>query len=312
MEKNVQQATLCFVVDPNNGKPSVLLGLKKRGFGVNKWNGFGGKIGENESVEEAAVREIFEETTLHVLPDDLKKAGEISFATEEKNGTDEWNVHVFITHHWHGSPAETDEMKPEWFTTENIPYNQMWADDQHWLPFVLEGKKINARFVFENDNETIREFELHHQASQEKKHPSIYFAASISGGRNFQAQYEKMADFLAQHARVLTQHVASANVVEWEKKFSAEHIFRRDTAWLKESDALIAEVSTPSLGVGYEIGLAESLGKKIYCLYNQKSPFRLSSMVKGNANVQTIEYENEEDALEKLEKIVHEIQQAKK
>jgi len=64
-------------------------------------------------------------------------------------------VHVFLAEKWKGLPKETEEMKPGWFSFGSIPYGEMWQDDRHWLPLVLEGKKVKARFVFGKDNEAI-------------------------------------------------------------------------------------------------------------------------------------------------------------
>ncbi len=155
----MKQATLCFLLDANNGKPRVLLGMKKRGYGIRKWNGFGGKIKEGETPETAALRELQEECGVVVNEKDLKKSAEIEFTTVNHP---EFNifVHVFVAHGWKGKPIETEEMKPQWFETKKIPFNQMWEDDAHWLPLVLKGKKISAEFIFEEDDETIKEFQI--------------------------------------------------------------------------------------------------------------------------------------------------------
>ncbi len=155
----MKQATLCFLVDSNNGKPKVLLGMKKRGFGKGKWNGFGGKPAENESIEQAALRELKEEAIVETTEKELQKMAEIDFVF---SGKPDWNqlVHVFVAKKWTGIPKETEEMKPQWFETKKIPFHQMWQDDLHWLPIVLNGKKIKAAFLFKEDNETIQEFNI--------------------------------------------------------------------------------------------------------------------------------------------------------
>ena len=160
----MKTATLCFAIDHNNGKPRVLLGLKKRSFGKGKWNGFGGKIEANETPEQAIVREMREESGLTIQETDLQKRGEIFFKTDKNpfktNALDEWMVHVFVTEKWGGKPVETDEMKPEWFLLNQLPFHQMWADDSIWLLPVLEGSKIKARFEFGVDDETIKDYEV--------------------------------------------------------------------------------------------------------------------------------------------------------
>lgn len=151
--------TLCYVLDPNP-PGRILLGLKKRGFGAGKYNGFGGKPEVGESILEAAIRELHEESGVRVDPSQLRSVALIQFAFLARP---EWNqrVHVFLTETWHGIPVETEEMSPRWFPTNAIPYTQMWADDGYWLPRVLGGQRIRARFTFDHDNETICGAQVH-------------------------------------------------------------------------------------------------------------------------------------------------------
>ncbi|HLD05605.1 MAG TPA: 8-oxo-dGTP diphosphatase [Candidatus Nanoarchaeia archaeon] len=153
----MKQTTLCFLV---NGK-QVLLGMKKRGFGEGKFNGFGGKPKENESLKDAALRELLEEACVKGSKEHLEKVGALSFFFSQKP---EWNqqVHVFVLKEWEGNPEETEEMAPAWFHHEKIPFDKMWQDDQHWLPRILNGKKLEAEFTFGGDNESI----IKHQISE--------------------------------------------------------------------------------------------------------------------------------------------------
>ncbi len=154
-------ATLVFFVE--DGK--ILLGMKKRGFGVNKWNGFGGKVIEGEEIESAAIREVFEEIGVKIKK--LEKFGEIEFYFPHKS---EWNqvVHVFLARDWEGEIKETEEMKPKWFDINSIPYEEMWVDDKFWLPQVLEGKKIKAKFVFGQDNNSLIDYEVKEQSTKQR------------------------------------------------------------------------------------------------------------------------------------------------
>ncbi len=140
----MRHATLCIV--RNGGK--ILLGMKKKGFGSGKFNGFGGKVEQNETVESAAVRELREESGL--TANVVRKHAELTFKFPHK---EEWNqvVHVYVADSWTGSLVESDEMAPEWFDEANIPYQKMWVDDEHWLPHVLAGKFVTATFVFSPD-----------------------------------------------------------------------------------------------------------------------------------------------------------------
>jgi 8-oxo-dGTP pyrophosphatase MutT (NUDIX family) len=151
----MQDATLVFLVRDNQ----ILLGYKKRGFAQGKLNGFGGKIEVGESIAVAAARELHEECGVSVALDDLQAVARLVFFFPAKR---EWDqiVHVFIAERWRGKPGETQEMKPRWFSQDAIPFNQMWADDQHWLPLVLRGQRVKATFTFNADNETIAEMNI--------------------------------------------------------------------------------------------------------------------------------------------------------
>lgn len=124
--------------------PKVLLGMKKRGFGVGRWNGFGGKVGSTETIENAAKRELHEEAGIEVGY--LKKVGIIDF--EFKGSPGILQVHIFKSDNFSGEPRESEEMKPQWFHTDEIPFKEMWPDDIHWMPLFLSGKKFKGKFLF--------------------------------------------------------------------------------------------------------------------------------------------------------------------
>ena len=99
---------------------------------------------------------------------------------------------------------------------------------------------------------------------------NIYFSCSITGGRQDQAIYAEIVEhLLAQGYEVPTAHLSSAGSLDEESVIQAEEVYRRDIRWVEECDALIAEVSTPSHGVGYEIALALILGKPVLCCYQR-------------------------------------------
>ncbi len=109
----------------------------------------------------------------------------------------------------------------------------------------------------------------------------IYFSGSISGGRAHEAIYQHVvARLQAQGHAVLSAHVADPIALEAEKDMLPRDVFERDSNWVKECEAMIAEVSTPSLGVGYEYGLAVQLDKPVLCVY--RSGLRMSKMITGN------------------------------
>jgi len=133
--------TLCIIHQP----PRVLLGMKKRGFGEGKWNGFGGKVEKGERIIDAAKREMREEAGLELR--DIKKAGVVEF--EFRGNPEILRVHIFRASEFEGKLIESDEMKPKWFHIDKIPFKKMWPDDSHWLPLLLAGKKFKAKFWFE-------------------------------------------------------------------------------------------------------------------------------------------------------------------
>lgn len=138
----VHQATLLFIVDNGN----ILLIRKKRGLGAGKINGPGGKLDPGETITECAVREVQEE--LGVTPLNPKKYGELRFQFIDDYSI---HVHVFVACQYTGRPLETQEAVPHWFALADIPYEQMWADDEIWLPRILAGEQVDGRFVFDGD-----------------------------------------------------------------------------------------------------------------------------------------------------------------
>lgn len=130
----------------------ILLGLKKRGFGEGRWNGFGGKIESGERIEVAAQRELLEECNLTATT--LKPRGMLTFTTE--GSTDIVLVHIFVVVDFIGELQESEEMRPEWFDQTNIPYEHMWPDDRYWLPLVLAGKSVKGVFHFSSEGILLR------------------------------------------------------------------------------------------------------------------------------------------------------------
>ena len=127
----------------------LLLGLKKRGFGEGKFNGIGGKVEKGETFEEAMIRETYEE--IKVTPTVFEKFGEIEFLEFYKGKKVTLRFHLYIATAWKGIPTETEEIRPEWFDIEKLPYDKMFEDDQYWLPLVLKNKKLKAFFEFDEN-----------------------------------------------------------------------------------------------------------------------------------------------------------------
>jgi 8-oxo-dGTP diphosphatase len=148
----VKKATILFLIKDGQ----ILLALKKRGFGKDYWNGAGGKVEEKETPKAAAIRETQEE--INVIPKNLKKVAMLDFFIPEIDKQRAWiqRAFVYISQSWDGKPKETEEMKPKWFKFSEIPYTNMWSDDSYWLPKILEGKKIKAKFWFNKDLQVIK------------------------------------------------------------------------------------------------------------------------------------------------------------
>ena len=140
-----QTLTLCLAVKGRQ----VLLGMKKRGFGAGRWNGFGGKAEDGETIEEAARRETNEEAGIEVV--EMTKRGILEFTFE--NDPKVLEVHIFRITKFSGNPQETDEMKPQWFSLDEIPFGQMWSDDQYWMPLFFAGKRFRGKFLFDRPSD---------------------------------------------------------------------------------------------------------------------------------------------------------------
>lgn len=130
----------------------------------------------------------------------------------------------------------------------------------------------------------------------------IYFAGSIRTGREKVNDYQKIVEYLERYGEVLTKHVADPKLPVTGEKISEEEIYTRDTKWLDECDVVIAEITLPSLGVGYELAYAEARNKEVICMYEEGK--LISGMIMGNKNLIKIPYSNVEELLEKLEETV--------
>jgi nucleoside 2-deoxyribosyltransferase len=135
----------------------------------------------------------------------------------------------------------------------------------------------------------------------------IYFTGSITGGRELQPIYKEIVELLIKHGQCLTEHVASAEITSTGEDIDPVQIFERDVAWVKEADVLVAEVTNPSLGAGYEIALAESLGKPILCLFNTSLSRTLSGMIRGNKYLSMKNYSDPKELAEIIDGFFAEI-----
>lgn len=130
---------------------------------------------------------------------------------------------------------------------------------------------------------------------------NIYFACSITGGRDDEPVYQKIVTALQVDGHEIpTALLAGSNVIELEVIVDPVEVYFRDTGWIDNCDLLVAEVSTPSHGVGYEIGYALGLGKPVLCLHQEG--VAVSKMIMGNLdpNLMVLAYSDENDAVQQL------------
>ena len=130
----------------------------------------------------------------------------------------------------------------------------------------------------------------------------IYFAGSIRGGRDDVEIYSKIINYLKKYGQVLTEHVGSKELTDSGEPIPEEDVYTRDMTLLKSADVLVAEVSTPSLGVGYEIAKAEEWKKSILCLYRKvENNKKLSTIIEGNKGLMVKEYVNLDEAFQYID-----------
>ncbi|WP_284979469.1 NUDIX domain-containing protein [Arthrobacter sp. fls2-241-R2A-200] len=148
--------TLCFLLRDGPDSEHVLLGTKKTGFGRGKVVGVGGHVEAGETASQAACREVMEEVSVVVAPEDLVPAGTVDFVFPARP---EWDMAttVFLTRAWQGEPLESDEIAPAWFPVNRLPVERMWADAEHWLPAMISGQRIAAQVRLAADNENVAE-----------------------------------------------------------------------------------------------------------------------------------------------------------
>ncbi len=134
---STKELVLGYFIENNR----ILLGKKKRGFGLDKWNGFGGKCKSNETYEAALVRECKEECGL--TPGVALLLGEIYFTYRDLGSTH--HVLVYRIDTYTGTLGESEEMHPEWFELDTLPYKNMWPSDALWLRFLLQNISFEGR-----------------------------------------------------------------------------------------------------------------------------------------------------------------------
>jgi 8-oxo-dGTP diphosphatase len=149
----MKQGTLCILVK-DTAPPQVLLGRVKRSkLQKDVYNFPGGKYKAPETMEQCASRELYEETSVRVKPENLRKVAELTVIWPKS--LDMWNqlIHVYTGRTWSGEPQESDEMLPQWFLIADLPLQSMWAADRLWVPPVFQGQYVTGRFVYNKNRE---------------------------------------------------------------------------------------------------------------------------------------------------------------
>ncbi len=140
--------TLCLVVEDDK----VLLGYKKRGFGEGWWNGFGGKVELDEPIEVAVLREVEEEAGIRLQKVQQKGLLEFTFNDRPEEII---MAHIYRGEGVLGKFRESEEMRPQWFLQDEIPYDSMWPADRFWLPALLEGKAFKGKIHFDERKDIV-------------------------------------------------------------------------------------------------------------------------------------------------------------
>lgn len=141
---------------------------------------------------------------------------------------------------------------------------------------------------------------------------NIYFSCSITGGRKDEQIYQRIVNYLLKNGHeVPTAHLALPGVMEDESDLNAVDVYQRDMEWVRNCDVLIAEVSTPSHGVGYEIAVAIYLGKHVMCCYHTDK--EISKIITGNTskNVRVLAYKSENELISGIDDYLREFSDTK-
>lgn len=146
---NYKKTTVVFTVRGNE----ILLGMKKRGFGADWWNGYGGKLEPGESYKASAMRETAEESGIRINEAQLQHVADLVFRFD---GVVDVVTRAYIAGAFTGEPVETEEMRPQWFAKTEIPYDTMWPGDNQWIPKILDentSKPLGFILDFTKNNE---------------------------------------------------------------------------------------------------------------------------------------------------------------
>lgn len=150
-EPILRSAVVCYIREDDK----VLLGVRKissTGLGVNRIAGIGGKFEEGENAQDALLREIREEVGLELI--EFEEMGRVRFLFPFNTKWDQ-DVTVFVGTKWNGVPIASDEIEPTWFSINELPVEKMFTDNKLWVPQVLNGKRVEAIFLYDENHQVI-------------------------------------------------------------------------------------------------------------------------------------------------------------
>lgn len=154
------QATLCLIAKDNK----ILLLKKSKGLlGEGKWNAPGGKILPKEEPKACAIREVFEETRLSVT--EPEQVGNLYFYKNGISLNPVWTVYVFLSRQFDGVPIDGREGHLKWFSTDALPFEEMWEDDQYWYRLALDGTRFEGWFYYSGDFEKLIDHRIETKSS---------------------------------------------------------------------------------------------------------------------------------------------------
>lgn len=148
------EVCVVYLLRDGPGGLEVLLGDKRTGLGMGKIVGIGGKLDPGESPCDAAVREVREEVGVELEASDLIEAGVVDYHFPTRPSWSQRST-VFVARRWRGEPVQSDEITPRWYSLSDVPYARMWDDAVRWLPGVLRGGSVDARYTFGPDLATV-------------------------------------------------------------------------------------------------------------------------------------------------------------
>lgn len=135
--------------------------LADRGISEGKWNAVGGKVDFGETPLECVKREVLEEAGLRINEPFYHGKVKFFFGNDVKsNSYKTWIVHIFSTDRFTGELKESEEGRLRWFGIDEIPFDKMWHDDEHWVPLMLAGKRFYGEFFFSEDGKELQRHEL--------------------------------------------------------------------------------------------------------------------------------------------------------